>query len=94
MVAGYSIDGTLIVLVGLVELRLVILYVTCGVDDVAADDHKVRVLPIRQEWLHDLILGIVSLPRIPNYEERDLFEIRVIFEDQVRRKLSIPPLYL
>ncbi len=83
VVAGEGVDGVLVVLVGCVELRVVVLGVPGGVDDVAADDHEVRVPPAREERVDHGVLRSVPLPRVSNHYEGDRLPARALVDDQV-----------
>ncbi len=67
MIARHGVDGTGIVPVGTVEFVLVLICVSGRVDDVATDNHEVRVLPAGKQWRHNRVLRGVSLPGIPEH---------------------------
>jgi hypothetical protein len=69
VVCGHAVDPARIVLVRNVEAVDVVVHVSGRVDDVADDDHELRVV-VMGDHLGDRVLRSVSLPCVADEEER------------------------
>src|SRR3954467_11932677 len=89
VVARKGVDRTRIVLVGDVELLPVLVYIPSRIDDVAADDHELRILPAFEQRRHDRKLRLVSLAGVSDNEKLDRVEVRTVDDEVLRDILAI-----
>ncbi len=67
VVARQGVDGLRIVLVGDAELVQVLVYLPGRVDDVAADDHELRILTAFEQRRHERELRLVSFTGVADH---------------------------